>query len=65
MGVQQFSMAAIQLSHRKADLPEMRNNDMKTRKVHVDRNKLNPGKNGDYMPSSLGSRSVGRQAGWQ
>ena len=49
MGTQKFSMAAIQPSCRKADLPEMRDNDMMTRKVCADRNKLCPGKNGGYM----------------
>ena len=44
MGTQQFSMAAIQPSCRKADLPETRDNDMITRKVRADGNKLCPGK---------------------
>ena len=44
IGTQQFSMAAINPSCRKADLPEMRDNDMITRKVCVDGNKLFPGK---------------------
>ena len=44
IGAQQFSVAAIQPSCRKADLPEMRDNDMITRKVCVDGNKLCPGK---------------------
>ena len=37
---------------------------METRKVHADGNKHCPGKNGDYMLSSLDSRSisVSRQA---
>ena len=38
---------------------------MITRKVRVDGNKLCPGKNGGYIPSSLGDRSIsvgGRQA---
>ena len=43
MDAQKFSMAAIQPSCRKADLPEMRDNDMITRKVCADRNKLYPG----------------------
>ena len=42
MGTQQFSMVAISPSCRKANLPEMRDNDTKTRKVHVGRNKLCP-----------------------
>ena len=40
MGAQQFSLAAIQPSRRKTDLLETRENDMKTRKVCVDKNKL-------------------------
>ena len=44
MGAQQFSMAAIQPSCRKADLPETRDNDTITRKVRADGNKLCPGK---------------------
>ena len=45
MGAQQFSIAAILLaSCRKVDLPEMRDNDMKTIKVCSDENKLRPGK---------------------
>ena len=36
MGAQQFSMATIQPSCRKANLPETRDNDMITRKVRVD-----------------------------
>ena len=44
MGAQQFSMVAIQPSHRKADLPEMRYNETITRKVHAYGNKLCPGK---------------------
>ena len=44
MGTQQFSMAAIKPSCRKADLPEMRDNDTITRKVRADGNKLCPGK---------------------
>ena len=44
VGAQQFSMAAIQPSCRKADLPETRGNDVITRKVRADRNKLCPGK---------------------
>ena len=63
IGVQQFSMVAKLPPYRKAGLPEMRDNNMTTRKVHADRNKLSPGKNGGYMPSSLGGRliSVGVQ----
>ena len=41
---QQFSMAAIQPSCRKANLPETRDDDMITRKVHAYGNKLCPGK---------------------
>ena len=44
VGAQQFSMATIKPSCRKADLPETRDNDMITRKVRVDGNKLCPGK---------------------
>ena len=44
IGAQQFSMMAIQPSHRKADLPELRYNETITRKVHADENKLCPGK---------------------
>ena len=46
MGAQHFSMAAIQPSCRKADLdlPETRDNDTITRKVHADGNKLCLGK---------------------
>ena len=45
MGAQQFSMVAIQpASCRKVNLPEMRDNDTKTIKVHADGNKLHPGK---------------------
>ena len=44
MGAQQFSMGAIYLSCRKADLSEMRDNDTTTRKVCVDGNRLCPGK---------------------
>ena len=36
MDAQQFSMAAIYPSYRKADLPETRDNDTKTRKVYAD-----------------------------
>ena len=36
MGTQQFSMVAIETSCRKADLPEMRDNDMITRKIQAD-----------------------------
>ena len=55
MGVQQFSIAAIEPSCRKADLPETkadlpvtRDNDMITRKVCADGNKLCHGKNVSY-----------------
>ena len=44
MGAQQFSMVTIQPSHRKANLPETRDNYTVTRKVPVDRNELCPGK---------------------
>ena len=44
MGAEQFSVAAIQPSCKKVDLPETRDYDTKTRKVHADRNKLCPGK---------------------
>ena len=40
MGTQQFSMAVIQLSYKKANLPEMRDIDKITRKVYADGNKL-------------------------
>ena len=65
VGAQQFSMVARKPSCRKADLPEMRDNDTITRNVRADGNKLRPGKNEGYIPSSLGSRliSVSRQAG--
>ena len=68
MGAQQFSMAAdIQPSCRIANLPETRDNDTITSRKGFCRWKINfaLGKNGGYMPRSLGSRSisVGRQAG--
>ena len=44
MGVQQFSIVAIYPSCRKANLSETKDNDMITRKVHADGNKLCPGK---------------------
>ena len=44
MGAQHFSMAAIEPSCRKANLPEMRDNDMIVRKVCADGNKLCSGK---------------------
>ena len=44
VGAQQFSVAAIYPSCRKADLPETRDNDTTTRKVLADRNKLCLGK---------------------
>ena len=44
VGTQQFFMAAIQPSYRKADLPETRNNDTITRKVCADGNKFCHGK---------------------
>ena len=40
VGAQQFSMAAIQPSYRKADLPETRDNDTIKREVCVDGNEL-------------------------
>ena len=45
-------------------MPEKRDNDTITRTVHADGNKFALGKNGGYMPSSLGSGSisVGRHA---
>ena len=46
MGAQQFSMMAIQPSCRKTNLPEMRDNNMITRKVRTNGNKLCPGKIG-------------------
>ena len=58
MGAQQFSVVAIQPSCRKADLPEMRDNDMITRKVCADGNKLCPGKEWRLCMRSI---SVGRQ----
>ena len=45
-------------SCRKVELPEMRNNDTKTIKVHEDGNKFYLGKNGGYIPNSLGGRSI-------
>ena len=45
MGAKQFSMAIVYLVIiQKADLPEARDNDMKTRKVHEDGNKHCPRK---------------------
>ena len=44
MGAQQLSMPDIQPSCRKADLPQMRDNDTITRKICADGNKLCPGK---------------------
>ena len=47
MGAQQLSMAAIHSHHAEEPtytVPEMRDNYMITRKVHVDGNKLYPGK---------------------
>ena len=38
MGIKQLSMVAMQPSCRKAGLPEMRDNDKITRKVHADGN---------------------------
>ena len=63
MGTQQFSMTATQPSRRKANLPETRDNDT-TRKVRVSEIDFVLGKNGGYIPSSLGGRliSVSRQA---
>ena len=64
MGAQQLSIMTIKPSCRKANLPETRDNDTITRKVHADGNKFALGKNGGYTPSSLGGRSisVARQA---
>ena len=64
MCAQQFSMATIWPSCRKADLPDTRDNIRITRKVDAYKNKLCLGKNGGYMPSNLGGRliSMGRQA---
>ena len=60
MGTQQFSVVAIWPSCRKTDLPETRDKDtlMQTEISFA------LGKNGGYIPSSLGGRSisVGRQA---
>ena len=42
----------------KADLPDTRDNAIITRKVHADGNKLCLGKNGGYIPSSLGGSSI-------
>ena len=42
--------------HKKANLLKMKVNSMKERKVHVNKNKLWSGKNGDYKPGGLGSR---------
>ena len=44
MGTQPFSMAVIDPSCRKADLPETRDNDTITRKVCADGNKVCPWK---------------------
>ena len=45
VGAQQFAIAAPQLSScRKADLPEMKDNDMITRKVRADKNEPYAGK---------------------
>ena len=62
MGAQQFSMTAIYPSCRKVDLPGMRDNDTIIRKVHANGEIFALGKNGGYVPSSLGGRliSVGR-----
>ena len=55
--------------HKKANLWEMKVNDTKTRKVHVNGNKFCTRKNGDHKPSGLGGRLlitvVIRQAGKQ
>ena len=58
IGVQQFSMVAISPPCRKADLPETRDNDTITRKVHADRKNFALRKNGGYIPSSSGGRSI-------
>ena len=44
LDIQQFPMVAIEPSCRKADLSKVRDNDMITRKVHANGNKLCPGK---------------------
>ena len=45
MGAQEFSMAATYIViKQKSDLPEKRDNDTITIKVHADRNKLCPGR---------------------
>ena len=54
MGLQQFSVVAIQTSLRKADLLETRDNDTITRKVMSPEINFTVGKNGGYMLSSLG-----------
>ena len=68
MSAQEFSMAAIQPSCRKADLPETRDNDIITKKVHVDGNKLGFGKEWrlytQYVVQVVGQLVwAGRQAG--
>ena len=60
MGTQQFSVAAIDPSCRKADLSEMRDKDKITIKRFVwTKIKFALGKNGGYMHSSLGGRLIG------
>ena len=44
IGAKQLSMVAVWSSHRKLNLPEMRDNDTKTAKVRADGNKHCPGK---------------------
>ena len=62
MGAEQFSMAAIQQSCRKANLLETRDNDMITRKIHVEGNKLCPGKEWRLYAQQFSRLiSVGRQ----
>ena len=64
LGAKQCSMAIVYLVIiQKVNLPEMRDSNTKTIKVHVDGNNIVLGKNEGYMPSSLGNRliSVGRQ----
>ena len=58
VGAQQFSVATTWRSCRKADLPETRDNDTITRKVRANEINFALGKNGGYIPSSLGGRSI-------
>ena len=63
MGAQQFSVAALQPSCRKANLPEVSDNDTITKKVVRIAINFALGKNGGYMRCSLGGKlvNVGRQ----